>query len=124
MEGVESPELVQYLSDMNIRYMQGFYFYRPMPPERFETILADPGKADYDGISFHGNDSLRIRDGSFTVGWANITSVNADEKKAEPWGRSIQRSSILTSERPYGRFTECERHSFLITFPLRSTMNE
>ena len=62
VEGVESPELVQYLSDMNIRYMQGFYFYRPMPPERFETILADPGKADYDGISFHGNDSLRIRE--------------------------------------------------------------
>ena len=62
VEGVESKELIDYLAELNIRYMQGFYFYRPMPADRFEALIAEPGKADYGGITFHGNDPLRIRE--------------------------------------------------------------
>ena len=62
VEGVESPDLVNYLSDMNIRYMQGFFFYRPMPAPRFEALLAEKGRVDYGGIVFHGNDPLRVRE--------------------------------------------------------------
>ena len=62
VEGVESRELIDYLADMNIRYMQGFYFHRPMPADRFEALIAEPGRADYGGITFHGNDPLRVRE--------------------------------------------------------------
>ena len=62
VEGVESRELIDFLSDMNIRYMQGFYFYRPMPADRFEALISQPGKTSDAGIIFHGNDPLQVRE--------------------------------------------------------------
>jgi len=62
VEGVESRELIDFLSDMNIRYMQGFYFHRPMPADRFEALISQPGKTSDAGIVFHGNDPLQVRE--------------------------------------------------------------
>ena len=50
VEGVDTPELVRYLSDLGCRYMQGFYFYRPMPGEQFARLLENPDRIDYTGI--------------------------------------------------------------------------
>jgi diguanylate cyclase (GGDEF)-like protein len=39
-EGVETSEQVAELRAVGCRYVQGFHFARPMPPERFEEVLA------------------------------------------------------------------------------------
>jgi EAL domain-containing protein (putative c-di-GMP-specific phosphodiesterase class I) len=39
-EGVETPEQVTELRAVGCRYVQGFHFARPMPPERLEEVLA------------------------------------------------------------------------------------
>lgn len=46
-EGVETPEQVSMLQDADCLYTQGYYFYRPMPVENAEQLLAKPDNADY-----------------------------------------------------------------------------
>lgn len=46
-EGVETPEQVSMLQDVDCLYTQGYYFYRPMPVEHAEQLLAKPDNADY-----------------------------------------------------------------------------
>ena len=41
VEGVETLEMKQALTEMGCDYLQGYYFSRPMPPEEFETAFAD-----------------------------------------------------------------------------------
>ena len=41
VEGVETDEQVDFLKRLGCRYVQGFRYYRPMPPDEFEHILAD-----------------------------------------------------------------------------------
>ena len=62
VEGVDTRELVQYLSDLGCRYMQGFYFYRPMPGAQFEKLLSNPEKIDYSGIRQPIHEQLHIHD--------------------------------------------------------------
>jgi len=62
VEGVETPALVRYLKDMGCKYMQGFHYYRPMPPDQFEAMIAIPGNADHRGIVLQRNQQLRIRE--------------------------------------------------------------
>ena len=50
VEGVESRELARFLEDMGCRYMQGFFYYRPMPVSQFERLISDPGKVDPAGL--------------------------------------------------------------------------
>jgi diguanylate cyclase len=42
-EGVETPEQLTLLADLGYESAQGFYFARPMPPERFQALLTEPG---------------------------------------------------------------------------------
>ena len=62
VEGVDSPVLVRYLKDVGCRYMQGFYYYRPMPAEQFESLIALPGNTDPLGIELPRNEQLHIRE--------------------------------------------------------------
>ncbi len=41
-EGVETEEQKNNLISMGENYAQGFYFYRPMPVDQFEQLIADP----------------------------------------------------------------------------------
>lgn len=50
VEGVETAEQVQFLGDLGCRYIQGFYFYRPMPVEDFEKLIGKPDAIDVTGI--------------------------------------------------------------------------
>lgn len=62
VEGVDSPVLVHYLKDIGCRYMQGFHYYRPMPAEEFEALIAMPGNTDPRGIVLVRNEQLHIRE--------------------------------------------------------------
>jgi PAS domain S-box-containing protein len=62
VEGVETPALVRYLKDMGVRYMQGFHYYRPMPPDQFEALIAIPGNVDPAGVVLQRNEQLHIRE--------------------------------------------------------------
>ena len=46
-EGVETPEQVSMLQAADCLYTQGYYFYKPMPVENAEALLAQPNSEDY-----------------------------------------------------------------------------
>ncbi len=50
VEGVENEEQVDFLKSLGCHYVQGFYYYRPMPAEDYEKLLADPSKIDVRGV--------------------------------------------------------------------------
>ena len=62
VEGVETPALVRYLKDLGVRYMQGFYYFRPMPANQFEMLISVPGTVDYTGIVLQHNEQMHIRE--------------------------------------------------------------
>ena len=62
VEGVETPTLVRYLKDMGCKYMQGFHYYRPMPPDEFEALISIPGNVDRKGIVQQRNKQLHVRE--------------------------------------------------------------
>lgn len=61
-EGVETKEQVDFLLDMGCIYAQGYYFYKPMPVEAFEKLLADENKVDFRGIKAREIERFRIKD--------------------------------------------------------------
>ena len=62
VEGVETIEQINFLADLGCRYMQGYYFYRPMPVEEFEDLIADPRNVDLNGFEFKANDQFHTRE--------------------------------------------------------------
>ena len=62
VEGVETIEQINFLSDLGCRYMQGYYFYRPMPVEEFENLISDPACLDLNGFEFKANDQFHTRE--------------------------------------------------------------
>jgi hypothetical protein len=38
-EGVETDEQVEFIKEQGGKYVQGYYFYKPLPPEEFEGLL-------------------------------------------------------------------------------------
>ena len=62
VEGVETPALVRYLKDMGCKYMQGFHYYRPMPPDQFEALIRVPGNVDKKGVVLERNKQLHVRE--------------------------------------------------------------
>lgn len=62
VEGVETTEQCAYLMSLGCRYIQGYYFYKPMPKEDFEALIADPAKIDSQGFTFKFNEEFHIRE--------------------------------------------------------------
>lgn len=50
VEGIETMEQVEFLAKMGCRYVQGFYYFRPMPVTDFETLIEDEAKLDRNGF--------------------------------------------------------------------------
>ena len=62
VEGVETQEQINFLSDLGCRYMQGYYFYRPMSVEEFENLIRDGGNVDLRGFEFKANEQIHTRE--------------------------------------------------------------
>ena len=62
VEGVETTEQLAYLGNLGCRYMQGFYFHKPMPVADFEALIADERNIDTHGFVFKANEQLHVRE--------------------------------------------------------------
>ena len=62
IEGVETQEQNEYMMSLGCCYIQGYYFYKPMPVKDFEALAADPEKVDHSGMYFRANEQFRIRE--------------------------------------------------------------
>lgn len=62
VEGVETKEQREYLMGLGIRYIQGYYFYKPMPPPELEALISDADNVDLSGFVFKANEEFKIRE--------------------------------------------------------------
>ncbi len=62
VEGVETQQHENFLRNMGCRYTQGYYYYRPMPLDQFETLLADERRLDFEGLRCKQVESLHVRE--------------------------------------------------------------
>lgn len=56
VEGVETDKQIAFLHELGVRYVQGFYYYRPMPVNAFEELIADSASIDPHGILLQNSD--------------------------------------------------------------------
>lgn len=73
-EGVENQEQVHLLQAMDCLYVQGYYFYRPMPIADAEELMAQPTNEDYWDLK---RDLLRRDHKAFTGGLVSEKSAIA-----------------------------------------------
>ena len=62
VEGVETKGQEKFLLSMGCRYIQGFYYYRPLPLEQFEELLADERKLDFGGVRCSQVEGIHVRE--------------------------------------------------------------
>ena len=62
VEGVESREQKDYLQNIGCSYMQGYYFYKPMPVADFEKLLSATDQIDSSGIRLKTNKQFRLQE--------------------------------------------------------------
>ncbi len=62
VEGVETQKQENFLLKMGCRYMQGYYYYKPMPIEDFERLISDENNLDLNGIWCRQMESLHARE--------------------------------------------------------------
>ncbi len=62
VEGVETQRQENFLLSMGCRYTQGYYYYRPLPIEKFEELLMDEKRLDFGGLWCKQVESLRVRE--------------------------------------------------------------
>ena len=62
VEGVETIEQKGFIEEMGCRYVQGYFFYKPMPKVDFVNIIGDDEKIDNHGFEIKSNEQFRIRE--------------------------------------------------------------
>ena len=62
VEGVETTEQSAYLMSLGCRYIQGYYFYKPMPKWSFEELIRDVRNIELQGFTFKFNEEFHIRE--------------------------------------------------------------
>ena len=62
VEGVEKKEHVDFIESLGCRYIQGYYFYKPMPMSELKPIIENPDNLDNRGFVVKLNEQIRIRE--------------------------------------------------------------
>ena len=62
MEGVEEKEQIDFLNSVGLRYVQGFYYYKPLPISEFEKLIEQKNILDHSGITAKGNAQFTMRE--------------------------------------------------------------
>ena len=62
VEGIEREDQCEFLRNLGVRYIQGFYFYRPMPVDQYKKLLEDKNNVDESGFVVKLNEQFRIRE--------------------------------------------------------------
>ena len=55
-EGVETEEELNFLRSVECNYIQGYYFYKPMPQQEFENLLNNPELVDIKSAALRDSD--------------------------------------------------------------------
>jgi len=61
-EGVETKEQVEFLEGLGCRFIQGFYYYRPMPVPDFLELIGSGTQIDERGFSSRANEQIGVRE--------------------------------------------------------------
>ncbi len=62
VEGVETKEESDFLSGLGCRYVQGYFFYRPMKVNDFADLISDPQQIDTRGFRFKAKEQFHTRE--------------------------------------------------------------
>lgn len=62
VEGVETKKQCEFLMELGCRYIQGYYFYKPLSREDFEKVVKQKDMIDERGFVVKPNEQLRIRE--------------------------------------------------------------
>ena len=62
VEGVETKQQCEFLMELGCRYVQGYYFYKPLTRDEFEKVVSKPDALDDLGFVAKPNEQLRIRE--------------------------------------------------------------
>lgn len=62
VEGVEKKNQLEFLGELGVLFVQGYYFYKPMPIKDFESIIVDEDNIDDRGFFVKSNEQFRIRE--------------------------------------------------------------
>lgn len=62
VEGVETKDQSDFLEKLGCRYVQGFYYYKPMPNEKFKELIKDESNVDKRGFVAKLNEQFRVRE--------------------------------------------------------------
>lgn len=61
VEGAETEKQIQSLTSMGCRYVQGFYYYKPMPLDEFEALLEEK-EVDYSDLQMKMVEQVHVRE--------------------------------------------------------------
>ena len=62
VEGAEEKNQIDFLLESGVNFVQGYYFYKPMPIKEFEKLIVQPDIIDSKGIVETLNQQFRIRE--------------------------------------------------------------
>lgn len=62
VEGVENLQQENILRSLGCRYTQGYFYYKPMPIDQFERILADERNLDFTGLHCKQVEEFHVRE--------------------------------------------------------------
>lgn len=62
VEGVENESQEKFVQKLGCRYIQGFYYYKPLPIKKFEELLRDKRQIDAQGLVYKQVEPMHIRE--------------------------------------------------------------